>query len=50
MLSPKNYFSREASIPGVPNHLLHPAVIGGWREAGEEIGKEAEREAEREAV
>ena len=50
MLTPENNFSREASIPpGVPALRLHPAQIGGWREAGGEAGREAGREAEREA-
>ena len=49
MLAPKNNFSREASIPGVPRQRLHPALIGGWREAGGEAEREAGREAEREA-
>ena len=49
MLAPKNNFSLEASIPAVPSHLLHPAPIGGWREAEGEAGREAGREAEREA-
>ena len=29
----------------VPNLRLHPALIGGWREAGGEAGREAEEEA-----
>ena len=49
MLTPENNFSREASIPGVPKHLLHPALIGGCREAAGEAGREAEREAGEEA-
>ena len=49
MLAPKNNFSLEASIGAVPRHALHPALIGGWREAGGEAGREAGREAEREA-
>ena len=49
MLDPKNNFSLEASIGAVPRQRLHPALIGGWREAGGEAGREAEREAEREA-
>ncbi len=31
MLTPKNNFSREASIPGVPSRWLHPALIGGQK-------------------
>ena len=31
MLTPKNNFLAEASIPGVPRHFLHPAPIGNWR-------------------
>ena len=49
MLAPKNNFSLEASIGAVPRQRLHPALIGGWREAGGEAGREAGREAEREA-
>ena len=49
MLAPKNNFSLEASIPGVPSLRLHPAPIGGCREAAGEAGREAGREAEREA-
>ena len=49
MLAPKNNFSCEASIPPVPALALHPALIGGWREAGGEAGREAEREAGGEA-
>ena len=49
MLTPKNYVSHEASIGPLPTPLLHPALIGGWREAGTEAGREAEREAGREA-
>ena len=49
MLTPKNNFSREASIGPVPSHWLHPALIGGWREAGGEAGREAGREVEKEA-
>ena len=45
MLNPENNFSCEASIPAVPKPLLHPALIGGWREAGGEAGREAEEEA-----
>ena len=36
MLAPKNNFSLEASIALVPGLRLHPAPIGGWREAGGE--------------
>ena len=49
MLAPKNNFSLEASIGAVPSLRLHPALIGGWREAGGEAEREAGREAEREA-
>ena len=49
MLASKNNFSCEASIPAVPRQSLHPALIGGWREAGGEAGREAEREAGEEA-
>ncbi len=49
MLTPKNNFSCEASIPGVPGPLLHPALIGGWREAGTEAGRKDGGEARREA-
>ena len=31
MLNPKNNFSCEASIPGVPDLRLHPALIGGQK-------------------
>ena len=54
MLTPKNNFLPQASIPGVPAHTLHPALIGGRGEAGGaaggETGREAGREAEGEAV
>ena len=49
MLAPKNNFSLEASIPPVPTHALHPAPIGGWREAAGEAAREAERETRGEA-
>ena len=49
MLTPQDNFSHEASIPAVPALRLHPAPIGGWREAGGEAGREAGRRAEREA-
>ena len=49
MLAPKNNFSLEASIGPVPKLSLHPALIGGWREAGGEAEREAGRGAEREA-
>ena len=49
MLTPKNNFSCEASIPPVPTLRLHPAPIGGLREAGGEAGREAGREAVGEA-
>ena len=49
MLTPKNNFSCEASIGAVPALGLHPALIGGWREAGGEAGREAGREAVGEA-
>ena len=31
MLTPKNNFSREASIGPVPSRWLHPALIGGQK-------------------
>ena len=34
---------------GSPRPLLHPALIGGWREAGTEAARKAEREAGGEA-
>ena len=49
MLTPKNNFSREASIPRIPALWLHPALIRSWREAGGEAGREAGREVEKEA-
>ena len=49
MLTPKNNFSCEASIGAVPGLRLHPAPIGGLREAGGEAGREAGREVEKEA-
>ena len=49
MLTPKNNFSCEASIPAVPSLRLHPALIGGCREAGGEAGREAGRQVGREA-
>ena len=45
MLASKNNFSCEASIGPVPRLSLHPALIGGWREAVGEAGREAEEEA-----
>ena len=37
-MASKNNFSCEASIGPVPTLSLHPALIGGWREAEEEAG------------
>ena len=39
MLAPKNNFSREASIAGVPKPLLHPALIEGGGEPGVKLGE-----------
>ena len=39
MLTPKNNFSCEASIGIVSRLRLHPAPIGGLREAGGEAGR-----------
>ena len=48
-MASKNNFSCEASIPPVPALALHPALIGGWREAGGEAGRETEMELGEEA-